>query len=123
MPMPLDRPRRFKRNLIKSASIVATQIRNIEKSDRGLLFQHNNLAYLFYTQLPVGEIRAGSLDLALKYFNKALASWLIRTENKSILQFSVATLKAAANSGNQGLVQWLMDAARGDDRIRQINTA
>ena len=118
IPMPLDHPTRFQVNLIKSASIVETQIRKIEKSNRGLLFQHNNLTYLFYTQLPVEGIRAGSLDLALKYYNNDLASWLIRSENQPIFQFSSDTLQSAAISGNQELVQWLMDAERGAARLR-----
>ncbi len=118
IPMPLDHPTRFQVNLIKSASIVETQIRKIEKSNRGLLFQHNNLTYLFYTQLPVEGIRAGSLDLALKYYNNDLASWLIRSENQPIFQFSSDTLQSAAYSGNLELVQWLMHAERGDDRVR-----
>ena len=127
-PMPLDHPNRFQSNLIKSASIVETQIRNIEKRSRCLLRQltdkeiygvrDDDFKYLFYTQLPVEDIRADSLDLALKYFNNYLASWLIKPENKSNLKLSVATLHYAVLSGNLDLVKWLMHVDRGSNMVR-----
>ena len=119
IPMPLDTtPDPVERSLIKSASKVEAQIKIIEENDKRLLFQHNNLEYLFYTQLPVENIRENSLDLALQYCNNDLASWLIRPGNKFIFKFSVITLEYAAMSGNIELVKWLMDAERGDDRVR-----
>ena len=122
IPMPLNHPVEFKVNLIKSASIVEKQIRNIDKWDKKLLYERNNLKYLFYNQLPLEDITADSLNLALKYFNNTLAIWLIRSEDRVKFKTPVDTLNAAARSGNLELVKWLVDIERGADRLRPDHT-